>query len=117
MLRAGRAPMPARRNRALLASSVLCAGLVVSLSPGDASALEPEVTSDTAVQFYDVRSPTGENVISRRRLTTTLGVSVYDLYDTPSDPTGPTLSFRARMRYDADYGGAGAETDPTSRGV
>src|SRR6478672_10532264 len=101
MLRAGRAPMPAPRNRALLASSVLCAGIVLSSLSGDAWALEPEETSDTAVQFYDVRSPTGENVISRRRLTTTLGVSGYDLYDTPDNPTGPSLSFRARMRYDA----------------
>jgi len=109
--------MPARPNRALLCSiACACVGSVV-LRSGNASALEPEVTSDTAVQFYDMRSPTGETVIARRRLTTTLGVSVYDLYDTPSDPTGPTLSFRARMRYDADYGGSGAETDPTNRGV
>jgi hypothetical protein len=113
--------MPARRHlalalgrRALLGSCALWAGL---LSSGEASALEPEVTSDTAIQFYDVRSPTGETVISRRRLTTALGVNVYDLYDKPSDPSGPTLSFRARMRYDADYGGPGGETDPTSRFV
>ncbi len=109
--------MPARPNRALLCSfASACAGGVL-LSSAQASALEPEVTSDTAIQFYDMRSPTGEIAISRRRLTTTLGVSVYDLYDTPSDPSGPTLSFRARMRYDADYGGSGAETDPTSRFV
>jgi hypothetical protein len=116
--------MPAPRHfalafgrRARLGSSGLLACAAVLLSAGAASALEPEVTSDTAVQFYDVRSPTGETVIARRRLTTTLGVSVYDLYDTPSDPSGPTLTFRARMRYDADYGGPGAEVDPTSRGV
>ena len=95
---------------------LLCGGLgaAVAGASGVAHALEPEITSDTAAQFYDVRSPTGETVIARRRLTTTLGVSVYDLYDTPQDPTGPTLTFRARMRYDADYGGSGAETDPRS---
>src|SRR3954470_11699644 len=86
----------------------------VTLGAGEARALEPEVTSDTAAQFYDVRSPTGETVIARRRLTTTLGVSVYDLYDSPDNPTGPSLSFRARMRYDADYGGSGSETDVTN---
>ena len=37
------------------------------------------MTSDTAAQFYDVRSPTGETVVPRRRLTTTLGVSAFDL--------------------------------------
>lgn len=88
------------------------------LVPGTAEAVEPELTTDTALQFYDVRSPTGETVISRRRLTTTLGVSAYDLYepDKVHDPNGPSLSFRARMRYDADYGGSGAETDPTRFG-
>lgn len=100
---------PARA--ALLGGSVLLSLLVV---PGEALALEPEVTSDTAAQFYDVRSPTGQTVLSRRRLTTTLGVSVYDLYDKVEDPTGPSLSFRARMRYDADYGGSAAETDSRS---
>ena len=38
-----------------------------------------DITSDTTAQFYDVRSPTGETVLARRRLTTTLGVATYDL--------------------------------------
>ena len=88
------------------------------LVPRSAEAAEPEITADTAAQFYDVRSPTGQTVISRRRLTTTLGVSVYDLWepDKVTDPNGPSLTFRARMRYDADYGGSGAETDPNQFG-
>ncbi|MBX3190220.1 MAG: hypothetical protein KF819_24690 [Labilithrix sp.] len=97
-------------------ASLLLLGAAVLLTPGVSFALEPEITSDTAAQFYDVRSPTGETVISRRRLMTTLGVSVYDLYDKPEDPNGPSLTFRARMRYDADYGGSGAETDVTNFG-
>ena len=110
---------PRRTPGSPLASLLGCAGLVgpfalVTLAPTTAQALEPEVTSDTSAQFYDVRSPTGETVIARRRLTTTLGVSVYDLYDAADDPTGPSLSFRARMRYDADYGGTGGETDPSN---
>ena len=98
---------------AFAASTLVLAGVLVS---GVASAIEPEITSETSAQFYEVRSPTGETVIPRRRLTTTLGAAVYDLWDVPEDPTGPSLTFRARMRYDADYGGAGAETDVTNYG-
>lgn len=83
---------------------------LVRVSP--AEAVEPEVTFDTAAQFYEVRGPTGETILARRRLTTTLGAAVYDLIDTTDNPNGPTLTFRTRMRYDADYGAAGAEVDP-----
>ncbi len=90
---------------------------VVLLTPSAALAADAEVTSDTAAQFYDVRSPTGENVLNRRRLTTTLAVSAYDLLDAPAgDPSAPDLSFRARVRYDADYGINGGSTDPTNFG-
>lgn len=68
-----------------------------------------EITSDTAAQFYELRSPTGQAIITRRRLTTTLGVAAYDLLD-EADPRAPTLTFRARLRYDADYGGSVEET-------
>jgi hypothetical protein len=86
--------------------------------------MDAEVTSDTAAQFYDVRSPTGETILARRRLVTTLGVGAYDLIDRGGSPgafgaggdrpMGPELSFRARMRYDADYGASPAETDNTN---
>lgn len=79
-----------------------------------AKPVDAEITSDTAAQFYEMRSPTGATVISRRRLTTTLGVAVYDLLDKVDDPLAPTLTFRARLRYDADYGGTGAETSVAS---
>jgi len=97
---------------------VLAGGIGVGVVglPREALAIEPELTVDTAAQFYDMRSPTGETIISRRRLMTTLGVSVYDLYDSPDDPSGPQLTFRARLRYDADYGGSGAESDVTNFG-
>lgn len=102
--------MLARRALPALAAATLV------LSPGAARALEPEITSETAAQFYEMRSPSGETVIARRRLTTTLGVAVYDLVDKPDDPNGPSLTFRARMRYDADYGGSAGETEVTNYG-
>jgi hypothetical protein len=81
---------------------------------------DAEVTSETSAQFYDVRSPTGETVLSRRRLISTLGVSVYDLLERdegdPRGRLGPELTFRARLRYDADYGASSAETDVTNYG-
>jgi len=90
-------------------------GVTAVLAPASARALDAEVTSDTAAQFYDVRSPTGETILSRRRLTTTLGVGAYNLLDAPmGDAKAPELSFRARLRYDADYGVNGAEVDSTN---
>lgn len=81
-----------------------------------ASTSGAEITSDTSAQFYEVRSPTGETAIQRRRLTTTLGTAVYDLLGDGTDPKAPSLSFRARLRYDADYGGTSSETDVTNFG-
>lgn len=112
--------MPARRSLAfpaLLRLTAIAAGASLALPAraddapkGKPKPIDAEVTSDTAAQFYEMRSPTGETVIARRRLTTTLGVSVYDLLDKVDDPNAPTLTFRARLRYDADYGGNAEET-------
>jgi hypothetical protein len=103
----------ARPGRGAFSTTILVAMAVTA----PAYAMDAEVTSDTAAQFYDVRSPTGVPVLTRRRLTTTLGVGAYDLIDTPQgDPRAAELSFRARVRYDADYGASGAERDPTQTG-
>jgi len=99
-----------------------CAFLVVLLGAAavakPAHAADMEVTSDTAAQFYDVRSPTGETILARRRFTTSLGVAAYNLLgETPqTGALGPEITFRARMRYDADYGANAAETDVTNFG-
>jgi hypothetical protein len=105
--------------RRSLATSLAAAA---ALTSADARALDPEITSDTSAQFYDVRSPTGETILPRRRLTSTLGVATYDLMPAPPavipdasshrSPAGE-ISFRARVRYDADYGANGGETSPT----
>ncbi len=83
---------------------------------GVAHAVDTEVTSDTAAQFYDVRSPSGDTVLARRRLTTSLGVSAYDLLprDKVADPMSAEINFKARLRYDADYGASPEETNPAN---
>ena len=59
------------RRRALLRASLsVLAGLGAAQ---DAWAIEPEITGDATAQFYDVRSPTGETILERRRLTATIG--------------------------------------------
>ncbi len=87
----------------------------VLLFAARASAFDGEVTSDTTTQFYDVRSPTGQPILMRTRLTSTLGVAAYDLLDHTAgvgQEIKPDLTFRARMRYDADYGAAPEEATP-----
>jgi hypothetical protein len=79
-----------------------------------ASAFDGDVTSDSSAQFYDVRSPTGETILNRRRFTTTLALSGYNLLDKPpARPDAPDISLRIRLRYDADYGAPAATSDPT----
>ncbi len=103
--------MTARRSKGLLAcAAVALLALRTESAAADDRPLDSEVTSDTSAQFYEMRSPTGQTIIARRRLTTTLGVAVYDLLEDPKDPRAPTLTFRARLRYDADYGGSVEET-------
>jgi hypothetical protein len=97
------------RASGLLAASFLLALLVLAVPAG---ALEPEITGDATAQFYDVRSPSGETILERRRVTATLGLSGYELLaPDPKDRNGPELTFRARLRYDADYGANGAEAN------
>ncbi len=104
-----------RPVRALAWGGTFVAGAFVLAFAPAALASDYEITSDTAAQFYDVRSPTGETVLARRRLTTTLGVGAYDLVARePGNPLGPELSFKARVRYDADYGASPAEVDMTN---
>lgn len=108
-----------RPTHAYRAAAPLCF-ILAWLCPAAAGASEPDVSVDSAAQFYDVRSPTGETVLARRRITTSLAVSDYDLLDKDRGPLAtaverghaPELSFRARLRYDADYGAAAGEADP-----
>jgi hypothetical protein len=64
---------------------------------------EAEVSATTDAQFYTLRSPYGDPIVRRRRYTQTLGLSVYDIQG-DFVPFGPQLTFRARLRMDADFG-------------
>jgi hypothetical protein len=78
-----------------------------------AVAYETEVDASAAAQFYALESPSGEPLLRRRRYTNTLGMSLYDLQG-ERRVNGPTLSFRSRLRLDADLGQDPAERDPRS---
>ena len=95
---------------------VIALAAVALTSSVSAFAADYDLTSDTNAQFYDVRSPTGEVVYARRRVTTTLGVGAYNLVkQVDKQRLGPDLSFVARVRYDADYGNGGF-ADPNDYG-
>ncbi len=106
------------RRRSRVPASLL--GLAAALAPATARGMDAEVTSDSAAQFYDVRSPAANaagavTILERRRVTSTLGLGLYNLTEAPpGDPKAADISFRARIRYDADYGVSSAETDATN---
>lgn len=105
-------------RRAQLSAASHIASLVLGVTVATrARAMDTEVTADTAAQFYEVRSPSGQTVLARRRLTTTLGVGAYDILPRPREAgqeLAPDLSVRIRLRYDADYGASPEEAGPTT---
>lgn len=86
---------------------------VAAFAPAPAFAYESEVEATVAAQYYGFESPYGEPLIRRRRYTETLGLSLYDLQG-ERKPGGPSLSFRTRLRLDADLGQDPGERDPAS---
>ena len=99
-----------RRRFAILAAPLFVAARVAEAADG--SSWQGEISADTTTQFYDVLGPTGTPMLIRARLTSTLGVSVYDLLPRPEKAGQellPDLVFRARLRYDADYGASPEE--------
>ena len=117
---------PARSARSLDSASPRARALVLGAASAalvlgvaaPALAVEPEVTADTAAQFYEVTSPDGQRVLTRRRFTATLGVAGTDLLNKDKlraqDPLAPELLFRARVRFDSDYGAGGEEANRQS---
>jgi hypothetical protein len=91
----------------------LLAGYGVVFAPSEARAYESEVDASLDAQYYSLQSPYGEPLVRKRRYTETLGLALYDLGD-QKEPDGPSLSFRSRLRLDADFGVDPAEQDPNS---
>lgn len=89
--------------------------------PASAWAFDAEVSSTTAAQGYSLRSPFGDPILYRRRLTQTLGLGVYDLLSSEK-PGSPQLFVKLRLRFDTDVGidpneTAFSRTDANSRFV
>jgi hypothetical protein len=108
--------MLARMRRPVpLAVTCVAVAWVVGWGTGErrAAAYESEVDASVAAQFYTFESPYGEPLLRRRRYTNTLGIALYDLQGDRS-ASGPVLSFRSRVRLDADLGQDPAERDPAS---
>jgi hypothetical protein len=74
-----------------------------------AHAYDAEVESSTTAQAYQLRGLTGDPVLSRRRVTQTLGLGVYNLVGSDKEQGKEQLFFRVRMRLDADFGMAREE--------
>ncbi|MFO0572342.1 MAG: hypothetical protein U0263_42370 [Polyangiaceae bacterium] len=102
-------PWPPRGVRLLGAGLAL----VVLSESRVASAYEAEVNATSDAQFYTLRSPFGDPVVRRRRYTQTLALHVYDIQG-DYVAFGPDLSFKARLRLDADFGREAYERDPAN---
>lgn len=75
-----------------------------------ADGYEAEVAATTDAQFYTLRSPFGDPIVRRRRYTQTLALHVYDIQG-DHVTFGPSLTFKARLRLDADFAKEGDERD------
>lgn len=93
-------------------AGAVSAALVALWAPA-ARAYHTEVDASASAQYYTLQSPYGDPELRRRRFTSTLGMSLYDIGG-DSSATAPTLSFRSRLRVDADLGQDPVERDPTS---
>lgn len=88
--------LPVRWSGMLLAA-------VAFVAPARAHGYDAEVRADTHAQAYQVRGPLGSPVISSRRVTQSLSLAVVDRW---GGSRGVTVSFRLRLRFDADFGEA-----------
>lgn len=103
----------AHRRAALRFSSAAVAYGLACLAPARAAAFDAEVTSETAAQGYQLRNAWGDPVLSRRRFLQTLGMQVTNIGgDSEVDPAKDVwITFRMRMRLDADFGVDPSEVD------
>ncbi len=95
---------PRARAVAAVAASTLASALGSVVAPSPAHAYEAEIDATSAGQAYQLKGASGDPVLSRRRVMQTLSLGIYDIGDTAKDGQGPQISFRARLRMDADFG-------------
>lgn len=111
----------ARAQQAVSSNAVKLSRYVAALAAGgcvlgvaaQARAYDAEVEASSAAQWYTLTSPYGDPTVRRRRYTQTLGLSVVGLADRDR-PYDPDLTFRARLRMDADLGQDAVERNPAS---
>jgi hypothetical protein len=82
----------------------LTAALATVSATTTALAYDAEVEATTTGQIYQLRGLGGDPILSRRRITQTVGLGVYDITGNTGDASKPELSFKSRMRVDADLG-------------
>lgn len=102
--------MAGKLTRTLLNGLALGAGLGAA---GEARAFQSEVDATLDAQFYSLQSPYGSPLLQRRRYTQTLALNLYDI-QADRRPLGPVLSFKSRLRLDADFGQRPEERNPDS---
>jgi len=85
----------------------------LSLGSRTAAGYDANVDASLDVQYYSLASPFGDPVVSRRRYTSTLGLELANI-EGEAARRDVTVSFRSRVRVDADFGIQGAELDPGS---
>jgi hypothetical protein len=87
----------ASARRVGAAAIALCAS-----APRGARAIEYDVHAESFSQAYQVRGPIGAPVLSARRFTQTLTLSVTHAFG----ERGPRLALRVRLRFDGEFGDA-----------
>lgn len=94
------------------------AGVFAFLMPVQVLGAEAQIDAQTQAQAYQVRNRWGAPVLSRRRVMQTLGLDVtrIGLGDAYEDDEGTgdevQVTFRARMRFDTDFGIESGEIEP-----
>ena len=91
-------------------------------APLTALAADAEVEAQTTAQAYSLRSPFGDPILYRRRITQTLGLGVYKILGDDERPGEAQVFVKLRLRLDVDFGVEQSErtydrTDPASRFV
>lgn len=86
------------RPARLIAAHLIATAAVVGAT--DARAIEYDVNAESYAQAYQIRGPWGGPVLSARRFTQTLTLSLSHAFA----DRGPVLALRVRLRFDGEFG-------------